>query len=80
MTPQKKMDAFINSHMILNEQWDYVKKSVYTMVRALVACNVKRMNAGVVLSNQLKHCRSRSLKLMLVMFQPLAYTYKIVKQ
>ena len=80
MTPQKKMDAFINSHMNLNEQWDYVKKSVRTMVRALIACNVKRMNAGVVLSNQLKHCKSKSLKLMLVIFLPLAFAYKMVKR
>lgn len=80
MTPQKRMDAFINSHMNLNEQWDYAKKNVYTMVRALVACNVKRMNAGVLLSNQLEHCKSKSLKLMLVTFLPFAYAYKIIKR
>lgn len=79
MTPQKRIDAFINSHMNLNEQWDYVKKNLYTLTRSLMACNVKRISAGIKLGEQLKHCDSFSLKLMLTITMPIAHIYKEIK-
>lgn len=78
-TPQKKMDKFINSYIILNEQWDYITRNVKSLVRAVVGCNVKRMGTPISLKEHLAHCNYMSQKLMLILFMPVSYVYKVVK-
>lgn len=72
-TYQHYIDMFINSHMILNEQVDYIKYDPKYYLRKIVIVSVLRYKLSIPFGELLKHTKSKSLKISYCLLYPFTW-------
>jgi len=74
---QRCMDTFINSHLVLNEQYDYIRRDKKQLLRRVISTGRVRLDAHISLISQLAHCQNAGIKLLLILFYPISFMNKL---
>ena len=70
---QHYLDMFINTKMILDQDYDYAKKYLKGFVQSILIISILRAKLDISLSDLLQNTNRRSLKLLYILLSPIAY-------
>ncbi len=73
---QYYVDSFINSKIILDEQYDYISRSFIGLLKRCLSINWYRAFLGIKLSNLLNHTDNRAIKIWYHIVYPTSWMHK----
>jgi len=79
MNHQRALNAFINYHMSLNEQWDYISKNKRKLLKHVGIMGAFRSLAGISVFEQMKHTIPCGMKSWILMTAPFCYLLRKIK-
>ena len=73
MDHQRAINTFLNYHMLLNEQWDYISRNKRKLLKQIGIMGAFRSFAGISVFEQMGHIIPFSLKCWTLMAAPFCY-------